>query len=111
MTIHKLTAPNDTTKIIGDYTVRSPLWLVLGVAYTDSDPVANWARRKGYAVNEVDEIPAEHLEQCARLNAYPVKPLGFTGDGANPEQKYMFNAADGHTAVDIRDVINGTITA
>lgn len=112
MTTHKLTAPNDATCVIGPRHTSTPLWMILGVAYTDNDTLAAHLENRGYRREEVAEIPAEHLQQVDRLNAYPVKPpANGLNDGANPDQKYMFTGADGHTPVDVRDIITGRVTA
>ncbi|WP_404475134.1 hypothetical protein [Microbacterium aerolatum] len=112
MTIYKLTVPNDVTCVIGDRHSPTPLWMISGRAYTNSEAVVAFADRQGYDVAEVPAIPAVYLEQAARLNAYPGVPMNAgAGDGANPEQKYLFTGPDGQTQVDIRDVIAGRVTA
>lgn len=111
MTTYKLTAPNDVTCVIGNRHTPAPLWMILGRAYTDSEAVLAFAERQDYAVEEVPEVPGVYLEQAARLNAYPGKPQNLAQDGANPDQKYLFTGPDGHTQVDIRDIIHGRVTA
>ncbi|WP_448808351.1 hypothetical protein [Agromyces bauzanensis] len=110
--IHKLTAPDSgAITTIGstgplDHGVR----IILGVGYADSDAIAEWAGRKGYGVETVDEIPQAHLDAIERLDAYPVQWSNSLGDAEDPDQRFKVNAPDGHTAVDLRDIINGTVT-
>ncbi|MDQ0576461.1 hypothetical protein [Agromyces albus] len=112
MTTYRLAAPDpEAIATIGDMNDHSRgVRIVLGVGYTTSDHIAEWVGRKGYSVETVDEIPQDHLDKVARLDAFPVQFLGSLGDGEDPEQRFMVTAADGHTAVDLRDIINGTAT-
>lgn len=110
MTIYKLRAPNNSTSIIGDRHTRPALWLILGVAYTDSETVAQYASRNLYAVTEVDEIPNDYVEQSRRLDAFPGIPVNALTDGADADQAFRFDGP-GHTQIDIRDVISGRVTA
>jgi|ABEF01.1.fsa_nt_gi hypothetical protein len=109
---YKLTAPHDTTSVIG--TPHDPehhFRVILGVGYTDRQHVADWADAHGYTVEEVDEVPAEHLARVARLDAWPQTMIRLsTADGADPDQQYRFTGPDGHTQYDIRDVVNGVTT-
>lgn len=112
MTGYRLTAPNDVTCVIGNRHTSTPLWMILGRAYTDSEAVLAFAERQGYDVSEVPEIPSFYLEQAARLNAYPGITVNAGGaDGADADAKYMITGPDGHTQVDIRDIISGRVTA
>lgn len=108
---YKITAPNDTTSVIGNRHSSNPLWLILGIAYTDSEAVVAYAERRGLTVETVDEIPIAYLEQSARLTAFGIRVNTGAADGADPGQKYRVTGPDGQTQVDIRDVINGRITA
>lgn len=112
MTTYKLASPDpDAIATIGDPTDHSRgVRIVLGVGYTTSDGIAEWAGRKGYGVEPVEEIPQEHVDRVARLDAFPVQFLGSLTDGDDPEQRFKVTAGDGHTAVDLRDIINGTMT-
>lgn len=108
---YKLTAPNDVTTIIGDRHTADPLWMILGVAYTDKTEVAEHLERRGYSLSRVEQTPADYLERATRLNAYPVKPNNVIADGAHPDAKYKITGPDGQTQVDIRDIIAGRVTA
>ena len=108
---YKLTAPNDVTCVIGDRHSSDPLWMILGRAYTASDAVVAFAERQGYAVEEVPSIPGVYVEQSARLTAFGVRINTGAADGADPEQKYRVTGADGQMQVDLRDIINGRVTA
>ncbi|WP_448002555.1 hypothetical protein [Agromyces bauzanensis] len=112
MTIHKITAPDpDAITTIGDTNDHSRgVRIVLGVGYTTSEQIVAYAARKGYGIETVDEVPQDHLDKVARLDAFPVQFLGSLGDGEDPDQRFKMNAPDGHTAVDLRDIINGTVT-
>lgn len=84
--------------------------IILGVGYTDDTAAAQYASRRGYDVKYVDEIPTEYREQCARLDAWPVVLVHSpTIDGLDPDSKYRYPAPDG-TTVDVRDILDGTIT-
>lgn len=97
--------------------VRTPLdpartWIINGVYYTQSEAARNWGIRKGWSVTEVPTIPPHYLEQCARLDKWPIHFAngGPTRDGANPESRYRY-PAPGDTTVDVRHILDGTITA
>ncbi|GAA1768395.1 hypothetical protein [Agromyces humatus] len=113
MTINKITAPDpEAIATIGDTNHHDRgVRIVLGVGYTTNDSIAEWASRRGYSVEVVDEIPQDHLDKVARLDAYSVQFLGSLTDATDPDQRFKVTAADGHTVVDLRDVINGTTTA
>lgn len=112
MTTYRLTAPDpDAIATIGNTTDHNrSVRIVLGVGYTTNDSIAEWASRRGYGVETVDEIPQDHLDRVARLDAFPVQFLGSLGDGEDPDQRFKVTAGDGHTVVDLRDIINGTVT-
>ena len=57
------------------------------------------------------EVPADYLEQVARLDAYPSELGSPTIDAADPDSRYRVTSVDGHTSVDIRDIINGRTAA
>jgi hypothetical protein len=107
---HKLIALNaHHVGIIGSESDASRrTWLVLGVGYTENDEIAYWADNRGYQVEQVDEIPESHRKAVANLEAYSFnqKNMG-AADGADPEAIYHFTGNDGHTRVDVRDVIAG----
>lgn len=113
MPIHRIQAPTDATTLIG--AVRDAdqpgTRIILGIGYTDSPAVASWAAEHGYTVDIVDEIPTEYLEQVARLDAYPSELGSPTIDAADPDSRYRVTSVDGHTSVDIRDIINGRTAA
>ena len=112
MTIHRLTAPSDTTSVIGTpHDSEHHVRLVLGVGFTDDQHVADWAAARGYTVEEVEEVPAAPLERVARLDAWPQTMIRLSvADGADPDQQYRFTGPDGHTQYDIRDVVAGVTT-
>lgn len=113
MPIHRIEAPTDATTLIGDgrHTDQPGTRIVLGVGYTESPAVASWAAEHGYTVDVVDEIPAEYLEQVARLDAYPSELGSPIIDAADPDSRYRVTSVDGHSSVDIRDIINGRTAA
>ena len=113
MPIHRIEAPSDATTVIGAgrHTDQPGTRIVLGVGYTESPAVASWAAEHGYTVDVVDEIPAEYLEQVARLDAYPSELGSPIIDAADPESRYRLTSVDGHSTVDIRDIINGRTAA
>jgi hypothetical protein len=108
---YMLTAQNDSTSVIGDrHDPLSRIRIILGRGYTNSEAAVSFATRAGYDVTEVAQIPPAYLEQVARIDALQIEP-SFSQDGADPEAKYMFTGKDGHTHIDIRDVISGALTA
>ncbi|WP_022891236.1 hypothetical protein [Agromyces subbeticus] len=111
MTAYKIASPDpQAISTIGDANDHDrSVRIVLGVGYTTNDVIAEWAGRHGYGVETVDEIPQDHLDKVARLDAFPVQFLGSLSDGEDPEQRFMVTAGDGHTAIDLRDIINGTL--
>ncbi len=113
MPIHRIEAPTDATTLIGAgrHTDHPGTRVILGVGYTDSTAVASWAAEHGYTIEIVDEIPTEYIEQSARLDAYPVELGSPIIDGADPDSPYRVLSADGHTPIDIRDIITGRIAA
>lgn len=113
MPIHRIEAPTDATTLIGAgrHTDHPGTRIILGIGYTDSTAVASWAAEHGYAVDVVDEIPADYLEQVARLDAYPSELGSPIIDAADPDSRYRVTSVDGHTSVDIRDIINGRTAA
>lgn len=111
MTIFRLDAPSDTTSVIGTArTDGSHVRIILGVGYSDRAEVADYAARAGYTVTEVDEIPQSYREQSRRLDAWPVEYKNTLTDGADPKSAYTVTGPDGHTPIDIRHIIDGTIT-
>lgn len=113
MTIYMLQASTDSTSLIGPrHDPEAGCRIILGRGYTESDAIADYAARAGYEVSEVPEIPHAYLEQKARLDAWPAEYInsGHT-DGADPEWKYFVTGLDGHTPVDIRDIISGAVSA
>ena len=113
MPIHRIEAPTDATTLIGAgrHTEQPGTRIILGIGYTNSPAVASWAAEHGYTVDVVDELPAEYLEQVARLDAYPSELGSPIIDAADPESRYRLTSTDGHTTVDIRDIISGRIAA
>lgn len=113
MPIHRIEAPTDATTLIGAgrHTDQPGTRIILGIGYTDSPAVASWAAEHGYTIDIVDEIPGEYLEQVARLDAYPSELGSPIIDAADPESRYRLTSTDGHTTVDIRDIISGRTAA
>ena len=114
MKIHHLESPEDSTSIIGDRHAEERLWLILGHAYTTDPAAVAYARRKGYTVTEVEQIPSEYLDQSARLDALRFIVLGFDSDAADPDHRYKFRTPTpnrhGQSTFDIRDFIAGRVT-
>ncbi len=107
MTTFRLTAPTDSTSVIGDRHNRgNRTRIILGRGYTANESTAEYATRAGYSVTEVPEIPPTYLDQVARIDALGFEP-SFSQDGADPDAKYLFTGPDGHTQIDIRHVISG----
>jgi hypothetical protein len=110
--MHKLTAPSQAqpATCLGDATQpEGHVWLIYGVAYTDKPPVVSYARSAGYAVEAVDEIPAEHLAKVTRVKSLTSTLLGGAmSDGADTNAVHQWPALDGDNRVDMRDVIAGT---
>lgn len=110
--IYKLTAPNDITGFVGGHLEHDRrVRIILGVAYTGDQELARWAEARGYTTEIVDRVPDDYLDARARLEAWPTEISGFAADGADPDAKYRFTGPDGQTQIDIRDVINGVVTA
>lgn len=106
--MYKLTAPTDNTARHGGH--LDYFWTVLGIAYVERLDIAEHLAARGYTVEEVDEVPAEHEARVARLEAWPWPITVGQADGADPEHRYRFTDPDG-THHDIRDLLSGALTA
>lgn len=94
-------------------TDESHTWIIFGVAYTTHEGVAAYARRKdGWTVQEVPTIPPHYLEQCERLDKWPVHYAhgGPTSDAADSDARYRY-PAPGDRTVDVRHILDGILTA
>lgn len=124
MTIHRLTASEGgkALHLIGNW--REPderCRIVLGVGYTESERIAEWAAEHDYDVAVVDEIPEAFAEQLGRVDAWPHEIALWPRDGADPDSHYRFsNSLGANTTragrstshyIDIRDVLSGAVTA
>lgn len=106
--MYKLTAPIDVTSRVGGH--LDYFWLILGIGYTDRHDIAERLAERGYTVDEVDTVPADHDAQVARLEAWPWPIEVNQNDGADSEHKYRFTSTDGQHH-DIRDLLSGALTA
>lgn len=123
MPIYRLTAPDGTAALstIGNHREGSRCRVILGVGYTVVESVAEYGRRRGYGVETVDEIPAGYATQLARLAAWPAEIALWGRDGADPDSHYRFEntlhanttraTRSTHQYIDIRDVLDGVVTA
>lgn len=113
MSSYKLKAPNpDHVGFIGSES--DPLrrtWIVFGVGYTDSPEVVEYARRIGYTVTGGPKPTDDYASAVANLEAFPKKMRRYgTPDGADPDSAFRFTGLDGHTLIDVRDIIAGRPT-
>lgn len=110
MTNYRLTAPTDSTSVIGDRHNRgNRTRIILGRGYTTNESIAEYAARAGYDVTEVPQIPSAYLDQVARIDALGFEP-SFSQDAADPDARFRFTGPDGHTQIDIRHVVSGVVT-
>ena len=112
MTTYRITTPQPVTNVIGAYhDPAQSCRIVLGVGYTSNEAIVEYARRKLFDLIEVDEVPAEYIDQCARLEAFPVELRGTPViDNLDLESLHKVTGPDGRT-YDIRDIIDGVVAA
>ncbi len=108
MTLYKIVAPGAAppANLIGQ--PGTGCWLVNGVGYTTSDPVANYCTRAGYTVTTVGSVPQTYSDQASSLSKQRViKAAGPVVDGADPNSVNRHPTLGGDNTGDVNNVLAG----
>jgi hypothetical protein len=103
---HKITGPVRLNTVLGHAQgLDARTRLIWGIGYTDDPATIDYCRNRGFQLDLVDEVPEAHRVMVEKLDELPQLVGTPTIDAQDPDSEFRRTLADGHTTIDIRDII------